>query len=78
MVLAQYKPWSPGLQQGITSLISLLFSIINGFTHPSQLWATFAEAQHVMVLALLMEGQGKVLCNLPGRKFFPSNDLADS
>lgn len=71
MVLAQYSPWSLGFQQSITSPISLLFSIVNGFTHPGQLWAMFAEAQHVMVLAPLMEGQEKVLCNPPGRKLFP-------
>lgn len=71
MILARYKPWSPGLQQSIPSHISVLFSIVNGFMHPSELWATFAEAQHVTVLAVLMEGQQKVLCNLPGRKLFP-------
>lgn len=59
---------TPSLQQSITSHISLVFSIINVFTHHRQLCATSGEAEHVAILALLMEGREKVLCDLPGGK----------
>lgn len=59
-----------GLQQSITSHVSLVFSIINIFTYRRQLCATFEEAEHVAILVLLMKGREKVLCGLPGRKLF--------